>query len=72
MVHKIQKIENHMAKKIRPIKHCFLHQPLAEATGASSEAVALKLTQGNQCDGANQQTARIQPEENLIETSNWL
>ena len=70
--HKIKKIENHMAKKIRPINHCFLHQPLAEATGANSETGALKLIQGNQYDGVNQQTARIQPEENLSETATWL
>ena len=33
------------------------------------EAGALKLTQENQFDGANQPTASIQPEENLIETA---
>ena len=58
--HKIKKIENRMAKKIRPINHCFLHELLAEATGASSKAGALKLTQENQCDGSSQQTATIQ------------
>ena len=42
---------------------------MAEATSAGSEASALKLTQGNQCDGANQPTASIKPEENLIKTA---
>ena len=40
---KRKKIENHMVKRIRPIT-VYLHQPLAEATGAGSEASALKLT----------------------------
>ena len=69
---KRKKIENHTVKKIRPITS-FLHQPLAEAASAgtrcSREAGALQLEQGNQCDGANQPTASIQPEENLIETA---
>ena len=45
-----------------------MHRPLEEARGAGGEAGALKQTQGNQCDGTNQQTASIQPEENLIKT----
>ena len=65
---KKKKTENNMVKKIRPIT-ALLHQPLAEATGTGSEPSALKLTQGNQCDGANQTTASIQSEENLLETA---
>ena len=53
---KRKKIENQMVNKIRPIT-AFLHQPLAEATGAGSEAGALKLILGNQCDGANRKVA---------------
>ena len=49
-------------KKRRPIT-AFLYQLLAEA------ASALKLTQRNLCDGANQPTASIQPEESLIKTA---
>ena len=55
---KKKKIENYMIKKIRPIT-AFLHQPLAKAISAGSKAGALKLRQGNQCDGANQSTASI-------------
>ena len=47
----------------------FSRQPLAEATGAGSETGALKLAKENQCHGANQPTASIQLEENLIETA---
>ena len=65
---KRKKNENHIVKMIRLIT-AFLHQPLAKATGAGSEADALKLTQGNQCVGANQPTASIQPEENHIATA---
>ena len=65
---KRKKIENNMVKKIRPIT-ALLHQPLAEATDTGSEPSELKLTQGNQCYGANQTTASIQPEENLLETA---
>ena len=43
---KRKKIENHMLKKVRPIT-ASLHQPLAEAADAGSEAGALKVTQGN-------------------------
>ena len=41
---KRKKIENDMVKKIKPIT-AFLHQPLTEATGASSEVGALTLAQ---------------------------
>ena len=42
-------VKNDMVKKIKPII-AFLHQPLTEATGASSEVGALTLAQENQCD----------------------
>ena len=64
---KRKKIENDMVKKIKPIT-AFLHQPLTEATGAGTEVGALTLAQENLCDDqANQPTASIQTEENLIE-----
>ena len=63
-----KKIENHRVKKIRPIT-TFQRQPLAEATDAGSEASALKLTQGNRCNAANQPTANILRQENLIKTA---
>ena len=64
---KRKKIENDMVKKIKPIT-AFLHQPLTEATGAGTELSALTLAQKNLCDDqANQPTASILPEENLIE-----
>ena len=64
---KRKKIENDMIKKIEPIT-AFLHQPLTEATGAGTEVGALTLAQENLCDDqANQPTASIQTEENLIE-----
>ena len=62
---KSKKIENDMVKKIKPIT-AFMHQPLTEATDASSEVVALTLAQENQCDEADQPTASIQPEESVI------
>ena len=65
---KRKKIENNMVKKIRPIT-ALLHQPLAETTDTGSEPSELKLTQGNQYYGANQTTASIQQEENLLETA---
>ena len=56
-----------MVKKIKPIT-AFLHQPLTEATGAGTKVGALTLAEENLCDDqANQPTASIQPEENLIE-----
>ena len=65
--HKRKKIENDMIKKIKP-NTAFLHQSLTEATGAGTEVSALTLAQENLCDDlANQPTASIQPEENLIE-----
>ena len=64
---KRKKIENDMVKKIKPIT-AFLHQPLTEATGAGIEVGASTLAQENLCDDqANQPTASIQTEENLIE-----
>ena len=64
---KRKKIENDMIKKIKSIT-AFLHQPLTEATGAGTEVSALTLAQENLCDDqANQPTASIQTEENLIE-----
>ena len=64
---KRKKIENDMVKKIKPIT-AFLHQPLTEATGAGTGVGALTLAQENLCDDqANQPTASIQTEENLIE-----
>ena len=66
---KRKKIENDMVKKIKlSCITAFLHQPLTEATGAGTEVSALTLAQENLCgDQANQPTASIQPEENLIE-----
>ena len=48
---KRKKIENGMVKKIKPIT-AFLHQPLAEATGAGSKVGASTLSQENRCDKA--------------------
>ena len=56
-----------MIKKIKPIT-AFLHQPLTEATGAGTEVGVFTPAQENLCnDQANQPTANIQPEKNLIE-----
>ena len=63
---KKKKAENDMVKKIQPITP-YSHQPLTEATGASSKVEALTLAQENQVDEADQPTASIQPEESLIE-----
>ena len=55
-----------MVKKIKPIT-AFLHQPLTEATDASSEVSVMTRAQENLFDDqANQPTASIQPEESLI------
>ena len=59
--------KNNMVKKIKPIA-AFLHQSLTKATGAGTEVVAFTPAQKHLCDDqANQPTASIQPEENLIE-----
>ena len=64
---KIKKIENDIVKKKKPIT-AFLHQLLTEGIASGTEVGALTLAQENLCDDqANQLTASIQPEENVIE-----